>query len=298
MHLIVSQQQSVGSNAETDAGSVYQMPMLSFMAVDRSFFEWVAYFIQHYWSMFLYGIGITLLISLSGTIFGFVIGLFIGIIRTIPADSKDSVIKKVLLKIINFILVAYIEVFRGTPMMVQAIVIFYGIPIIFPGTFLPVLGAGIFIISINTGAYLAEIVRGGILAIDKGQFEAAHTLGMTHTQTMLNIILPQAIRNILPALGNEFVINIKDSSVLNVIGVTEFYFESKSIAGIGFRFFEVFFVTCLGYFICTFTVTRILRLLEKKLDGPANFTIHGSQTVPEAELKVKGGVPSGNNYRN
>jgi putative lysine transport system permease protein len=238
--------------------------------------------------MFLRGAGVTLLIAITGTIIGFFIGLLIGIIRTIPANHKESFLKKAIRKVFTFLLVAYIEVFRGTPMIVQAVVIFYGIPIVF-GVFLDVTGAAICIVSINTGAYLAEIVRGGILSIDKGQFEAAHSLGMTHTQTMVNIVLPQAIRNILPALGNEFVINIKDTSVLNVISVNELFFASKGIAGANFRFFEVFLITSVIYFIMTYTVTRILRLVERKLDGPDNFIIHGSQSVPEVELNLKRG---------
>jgi putative lysine transport system permease protein len=265
------------------------MPMLLSLATERNFFEWIIYFITKYWSMFLYGTGNTLLISITGTILGFIIGLAIGVIRTMPENSRESLFIRIIRKIFTFFLVAYIEVFRGTPMMVQAMVIFYGIPLA-TGIHLPVIFAGIFIISINTGAYLAEIVRGGILSIDKGQFEAAHTLGMTHTQTMLNIVLPQAIRNIMPALGNEFVINIKDSSVLNVISVSELFFESLGIAGSSYRFFEVFTVTSMIYFVCTFSVTRILRLIEKKLDGPDNFTIHGSQTVPEAEFKLRKGA--------
>jgi len=88
---------------------------------------------------------------------------------------------------------------------------------------------------------------------------------------MMNVVLPQAIRNILPATGNEFVINIKDTSVLNVISVTELYFQTKSIAGATFKFFEPFFVACIVYFVMTFTVTRILRYLEKKMDGPDNY---------------------------
>jgi putative lysine transport system permease protein len=135
---------------------------------------------------------------------------------------------------------------------------------------------------------MAEIVRGGIISIDKGQFEAAHAIGMTHFQTMSCIVLPQAIRNILPALSNEFVINIKDTSVLMVIGVNELFFQSKSAAGNNFRYFEVFLVTCIIYLIMTFTITRILRYFEKRLDGPDVYTIHGSQTVPEAEIKIVG----------
>jgi putative lysine transport system permease protein len=234
--------------------------------------------------LFLAGAGVTLLIAITGTLVGFGIGLGVGVVRTIPIDHKCSVLKKIVLKTINYLLVAYIEIFRGTPMIVQAMVIFYGSALAFNIHLSPI-SAGIFIVSINTGAYMAEIVRGGILAVDKGQFEAAQSIGMTHTQTMFNIVLPQAIRNILPATGNEFVINIKDTSVLNVISVTELFFQSKSAAGNNFRYFEVFLITCVIYFIMTFTVTRLLRILERKLDGPSSFRIHGSQTVPEAEIK-------------
>ena len=120
---------------------------------------------------------------------------------------------------------------------------------------------------------MAEIIRGGILSVDKGQFEAAHAIGMTHFQTMVNVILPQAIRNILPSIGNEFVINIKDTSVLNVISVTELYFQTKSVSGNNFRYFESFFVACVLYFIMTFTVTRILRYIERRLDGTENYSM-------------------------
>jgi putative lysine transport system permease protein len=264
------------------------MAMLSMVASEKSFWQWVIEILTKYWPMFLRGAEMTLLISISGTILGFLIGLVIGVIRTIPSNPQDSFIKKCTHKFFTFLLVAYIEIFRGTPMMVQAIVIFYGIPLV-TGIHLPTIWSAIFIVSINTGAYLSEIVRGGILSIDKGQFEAAHTLGMTHTQTMVNIILPQAVRNILPAIGNEFVINIKDTSVLNVISVSELYFESNGVAGNNFRYFEVFLITCIMYFIMTFTVTRILRFIEKKLDGPENFSIHGSQTVPEAEMHFRHG---------
>ena len=124
---------------------------------------------------------------------------------------------------------------------------------------------------------MAEIVRGGIVAIDSGQYEAAEALGMNHIQTMMNVMLPQAIRNILPATGNEFVINIKDTSVLNVISVTELYFQTKTIAGNTFRFAEPYFVTCIIYLIMTYTITRILRTFEKRLDGPKNYNIIGNQ---------------------
>ncbi|HLS53348.1 MAG TPA: amino acid ABC transporter permease, partial [Tissierellaceae bacterium] len=227
-----------------------------------------------YWPMFYRGAYMTLLISIISTILGAILGLAIGVIRTIPKPKKGG--KRIALSIINGLLSAYIEFFRGTPMMVQSMVIYYGIAGAF-GIQLNRTFAAIFIVSINTGAYMAEIVRGGIVSIDQGQFEAAHALGMNHIQTMTNVILPQVIRNILPATGNEFVVNIKDTSVLNVISVTELFFQTKSIAGNTFKFFEPYFVTCIIYFIMTFTVTRILRYVEKRLDGPKNYNIIGNQ---------------------
>ena len=167
-------------------------------------------------------------------------------------------VKRVILKVVNVILSVYIEFFRGTPMIVQAMVIYYGSALAF-GIDMDRNFAAMFIVSINTGAYMAEIVRGGIVSVDKGQFEAAQAIGMNHIQTMWNVVLPQVIRNILPATGNQFIINIKDTSVLNVIGVTELYFQTKTIAGNNFRYFESFFVACILYFIMTFTVTLILR---------------------------------------
>ena len=249
------------------------------------FFEWVLFIVRTYAPLLLRGAGTTLLLALSGTFVGFVIGLTIGSVRAIPVKKSDGA-KYYLLKIVNAILSVYIEVFRSTPMIVQAMVIFYGAAQLLKIT-MPNLLAGFIIVSINTGAYLSEIVRGGIQSVDPGQREAAQAIGMTYGQTMLHIVLPQAIRNILPALGNEFVVNIKDTSVLNVISVSELFFVSKSAAGTYYRYFEVFFVTSVVYFVMTFAATRLLRLLEKKLDGPENYTIHGSQTVIEGEIKVK-----------
>jgi putative lysine transport system permease protein len=244
--------------------------------------EWVIKIISENWPMFLRGAGLTLVIALIGTIFGAIIGLLAGVIRTIPAPERGA--KKVLLKVINLILSIYIEFFRGTPMIVQAMVIYYGSALAF-GLDINVFVAAIIVVSINTGAYMAEIVRGGIVSIDKGQFEAAHAIGMNHVQTMWNVVLPQVIRNILPATGNQFVINIKDTSVLNVISVTELYFVTKSISGNNFRYFESFFVACMIYFVMTFIVTRILLYLEKKLDGSDNYTMIGNDTQVEVNQK-------------
>lgn len=243
---------------------------------EKSSFDWVFSILKENGPMFLRGAGMTLLVSMVGTVLGFLLGLIVGVIKTIPIPAKKG--KRIIQNIINALLSIYVEVFRGTPMIVQAMVIYYGSALAF-GIHMNPVGAAIFIVSINTGAYMSEIIRGGIVSIDKGQFEAAHAIGMNHVQTMRNVVLPQVIRNILPATGNEFVINIKDTSVLNVIAVTELYFQTKSVAGNNFRYFESFFVACAIYFVMTFTVTRILRYIEKRLDGPENYSMNSSADI-------------------
>jgi len=226
------------------------------------------------WPMFLRGALATLEISIISTILGTMLGLIIGIIRTIPQPERG--VKKILLKIINGLLSVYIEIFRGTPMIVQAMIIYYGVAQAY-GIDMNRTFAAILIVTINTGAYMSEIVRGGILSIDKGQYEASQSIGMTHFQTMLSVVLPQVIRNILPATGNEFVINIKDTSVLNVISVTELFFATKSVAGVNYMYMETFIVAAMIYLVMTFSVTRILRFIERKMDGPENYNLTGNQ---------------------
>lgn len=244
-----------------------------------AFFKEVVDILIKYHGYFLQGIGYTMLISLTGTVVGLIIGLITGIVRTIP-QSKNPIIRGIL-KVVNAIISIYVEVFRGTPMMVQSMVIFWGYAFMNNGNTLPLIPAGIFIVSINTGAYMAEIVRGGIISIDKGQFEGAYSIGMNHFQTMINVIVPQTMRNILPAISNEFVINIKDTSVLNVIGVTELYFFTAKISKMTWAIFETYVVACVIYFILTFTITRLLKLAEHKIDGPASYTINEIPTAAE-----------------
>ncbi len=242
--------------------------------------EWMIKIIETNWPMFLRGAGVTLLIALIGTIFGALIGLLAGIIRTIPIPERGA--KKGLLKFINIILSVYIEFFRGTPMIVQAMVIYYGSAAAFGWQMNPII-AGVVIVAINTGAYMAEIVRGGIISVDAGQYEAAQAIGMDHVQTMTHVVMPQVIRNILPATGNQFIINIKDTAVLSVISVTELFFQTKTVAGNNFRYFEAFFIVCIIYFILTYAVTLVLRYFERKLDGPDNYTVVGNHAQIEAE---------------
>ena len=237
-----------------------------------------------YYPHLLTGVGNTLLIALTSTAAGLALGLLTGVVRTAPM-SKNPVLRA-LHKLLNAIIAIYVEIFRGTPMMVQSMVIYWGYAFATGGDTLPLIPSGILIVSINTGAYMAEIVRGGIISIDRGQFEGAMSIGMTHAQTMFKVIIPQVMRNILPSVSNEFVINIKDTSVLNVIGVTELYYFAGIIKRQNFQTFQTYLVVCILYFILTFTVTRLLRWVERKLDGNENYTIFGSQTDVNAEIHI------------
>ncbi|AGU82859.1 ABC transporter substrate-binding protein/permease [Streptococcus anginosus] len=228
-----------------------------------TFFGQVTKILKDNWPQFLRGAGLTLLISITGTIAGLIIGLLIGVYRTAPTAKNKAL--ALLQTLFGWFLNVYIEIFRGTPMIVQSMVIYYGTAQAF-GVSIDRTIAAIFIVSINTGAYMSEIVRGGIFAVDKGQFEAATALGMTHNQTMRKVVLPQVVRNILPATGNEFIINIKDTSVLNVISVVELYFSGNTIATQTYQYFQTFTIIAVIYFVLTFTVTRILRYVERRFD--------------------------------
>lgn len=255
------------------------------MQFPTTFFGWVVFLLNQYGAMFLRGTGITLFIALTGTVLGFGIGLLVAVARTLEPAPRASWLKRALVRLLRGLLSVYIEVFRGTPMMVQAMVIYYG-AMQYLGLDMPQMLAAVLIVSINTGAYMAEIIRGGIISVDKGQIEAAKSIGMTHWQTMSSIVLPQAVRNIMPSIGNEFVVNIKDSSVLNVISVSELFFMSKSAAGTYYKYFEVFFITALIYLVLTFSITRLLRLIERKMDGDSSYTICGSQSDSRSVIHV------------
>ena len=237
------------------------------------------FLLTEYKEYFIKGTLNTLLFSFSGTAIGILIGLCTGIIRTAP-ESKNPVLR-VIQKIVNALIYCYVEVFRGTPTMVQSMVIYWGYAFATGGKTLDLTLSAIMIISINTGAYMTEIVRGGIISIDKGQFEAASAIGMNHTQTMTRIIIPQVIRNILPSTSNELLNNIKDSSVLNVIGATELFFNGGLIGRKKYMIFQSYLVVSVIYLCITLIVTNILRKFEKVLEGNEDFLIVPSQTISQ-----------------
>ncbi|WP_295138202.1 amino acid ABC transporter permease [uncultured Catenibacterium sp.] len=222
------------------------------------------------WPLFWYGIKMTIAFAVVGTLAGLVLGLIIGAIRCVPLDPLDKPVTRFFKQLGRFITGFYVWVFRGTPMMVQAVFLYY--------LFKPVLhwnnfAAGMVIISINTAAYMAEIIRSGIQSIDAGQMEAAKSLGMTNTQTMINIIFPQAIKNTFPSLGNQFIVNIKDSCMLNAISVVELFFQAQSVAGTNMRYIEVYLVVAILYLILTTVATFALNYIEKKINKTNTVTI-------------------------
>ena len=247
------------------------------MSLPSDFLGRIVFIFDKYGQSFLIGAYRTLVIAIVGTVVGCLIGLGVGIIQTIPTSKKDTIFKRILLKIVRIILSIYVEVFRGTPMMVQAMFIYYGLAKL--GIHMNMWPAAFFIVSINTGAYMAETVRGGILSIDPGQTEGAKAIGMTHFQTMINVILPQAMRNIMPQIGNNLIINIKDTCVLSVIGTVELFFASKSVAGTYYVYFETFTITMIIYLIMTISFSRLLRYIESKMDGPDSYNLATADTL-------------------
>ena len=221
--------------------------------------------IVKYGTMFIDGIRTTLNISLFGTIIGLLIAILFASIRTITIKKTDSKAKKGIFFVIHKIIDLYVIVFRGTPMMVQAMIIYYGLVGIF--NFTPIT-AGLIIVSINTGAYLTEVMKKGITSVDYGQKEAAYSLGLSGFQTFIHITLPQAIKTQMASIGNEFVINIKDTSVLNVIGCAEMFFVLKTSAASDYHYLETMLVGALIYLILTLSVTKILSIIDKKIGSP------------------------------
>ena len=234
-----------------------------------------------YHGMYLDGVKNTLILALVATVIGCAIGLVCGVLNTIPYTRNDPLPKRFLLKLLRVIIRIYVEVFRGTPMVLQAVFIYYGLPY-FSGNALrfdSVWAAAILVVSVNTGAYMAESVRGGIISIDPGQTEGAKAIGMTHVQTMLSVILPQTLRNIMPQIGNNLIINIKDTCVLSVIGTVELFYTAKGVAGAEYAYFQAFTITMAIYFVLTFVCSRILRLLENRMDGSDSYDLATTDTL-------------------
>ena len=237
-----------------------------------------------YSGMYFAGIRNTLILATAATVIGCLIGLICGILNTIPYSKSDNIIKRFFLRLIRIVVRVYVEVFRGTPMMLQAVFIYYDIPYFTYGAFKFVGNTGMWaaaliIVSINTGAYMAESVRGGIISIDPGQTEGAKAIGMNHFQTMLHVILPQAVRNIVPQIGNNYIINIKDTSIMFIIGFSEFFAAHRNIVGINLMYFQSSAIEMIGYLTLTLTASFILRWVERAMDGSDNYELASNDSL-------------------
>ena len=228
-----------------------------------------------YAGLFLNGIWTTIYLAVICTAIGCLIGLLCGVLNTIPYGRNDNLLKRMLLGFVRGFIRVYVEVFRGTPMILQAVVFYYGLPYFsnYAMRFENALVCAFFVVSINTGAYMAESVRGGIISIDPGQTEGAKAIGMTHWQTMVHVILPQTLRNILPQIGNNLIINLKDTSVLSIISVSEFFNVFKSVAGTTYLYFPSAAIEMIGYLTMTVIASVLLRMAEKKMDGADSYEL-------------------------
>jgi glutamine transport system permease protein len=200
----------------------------------------------------LEGVKLTIWITIFGLIIGFIFGALAGLAKT----SR----KKLPQKIAGL----YIESIRGTPLMVQVLFLYFGLPLAL-GMRIPPLVAGIIAIGLNSGAYIAEIVRGAIQSIDKGQVEAGRSIGLTRLQSMLYVIWPQAFKRMIPPLGNQFIISLKDTSLLVVIGVGELTRQGQEIIAYNFRAFEVWLTVAIMYLVLTMTIAKLLNYFERRM---------------------------------
>ena len=221
---------------------------------------------ETYSGAYFTGIRNTLVLAVVATLIGCVIGLLCGILNTIPYTRQDPPVKRFFLKLLRALFIFY-----GLPYFTDGAVAFKGMGGIWV--------AAIIVVSINTGAYMAESVRGGIISIDPGQTEGAKAIGMTHVQTMVNVIMPQALRNIIPQIGNNFIINIKDTSVMFVIGFVEFFATHRNIVGVNLLYFPSAVIEMAGYLMLTLAASFLLRLLEKRLDGSDNYELVSTDSL-------------------
>ena len=207
------------------------------------------------WMSLLWGLFVTLKITFFAVILGFVLGFSVAIVRNVYENTKK-------LKILNFICNVYLTVIRGTPVVVQLLIIYF---VIFSSIRIDKSIAAILAFGINSGAYQAEIFRSGINSIPKGQMEAGRSLGFSYAQTMVNIIMPQAIKNVLPTLGNEFIVLMKETSVAGYIALEDLTKAGDVIRSRTYSAMMPFLAVALLYLIMVMFFTSLLKLFERRL---------------------------------
>lgn len=242
------------------------MTLLTSLPQKDEFIKTIFYLVDTYAVFFIRGVIITLLLSVIGTLGGFILSLFLTVLRTQEIDQRrDSAFVRFAKHLGHLFSQFYITIFRGTPMIVQAMIFYYGISPLRLSWWTPLI-AGLTVVTLNTTAYIAEVIRSGINGIDRGQMEAARSLGFARKEAMFLIILPQAIKNSLPAIGNEFIVNLKDTAVLSVIGVFDLFRATQSATSSNFRIVEGFFIAALIYLLLTYITGKVVQKLEKVTD--------------------------------
>lgn len=224
---------------------------------------WMLFLAERYAASFWQGTWITLYVAVVGTIVGFVMGFLLGIIQDIRMSREDNIVKKCVVKSLKAVCSAYVELFRDTPMIVQAMVIYYGLRQ--ANVEIGVMAAAVLVTLLNTGAYMAETVRAGINSIALGQREGGLALGMSPMKVMFAVVLPQAFKNIIPEMANMFLTNLKMTSVLNVIGLSELFMTAKTVAGNYYKYFESYLIIAAIYFVLCFLFNKLFLYLEKKM---------------------------------
>lgn len=247
-----------------------------------TFLGWTLFLLQKYYSDFMRGLAVTMELAVLGTVLGCALGFVVGTIRSINVDQGASPISRGFMAVLKFVLAAYVEIFRGTPMLVQASVFYYGSMALW-NLDISSFVAGAIVLSLNTAAYMSESVRGALGGIDVGQIEGGLAVGMSYTQVMVHVVIPQALKNLIPQIGNTFISAIKDTSILNIIAVTELYFSAKSVAGTYYRFFETYLIISAIYFILTFVMSRILKVVTRAMEGSRNYELAADDDMEAAQ---------------
>ena len=233
--------------------------------------DWMLFIMKKYAALFIEGTWITLYVAVIGTVAGFLLGYLVGIIQDLEINREDNLLKRGLIRLLKAISFIYVEIFRGTPMIVQGMIIYYGL--LQMDVKIAPIAAGILVTLLNTGSYMSETVRAGIKSIDNGQREGALALGMSPIAAMFQVILPQAFKNIIPEMVNTFLTNLKMTSVLNVIGVSELFMMAKTAGGTYYKYFESYLVIALIYFVLCFVFNRIFLLLEKQMSEKQDYVL-------------------------
>ncbi|MFW6299223.1 MAG: amino acid ABC transporter permease [Bacillota bacterium] len=250
--------------------------MMILADISPTFFGGIYDLFIEYFPFYMRGVYFTIVLAVAGTLIGLMIAFILVIMKIQVLTKYGSLLKRISQWIAKRFSEIYVTIFRGTPMMVQAMLFYYGLAR--AGLQMPVFVAGLTVVSLNTAAYLTEILRSGLQGLDPGQKEAAESLGMSTRQVYQKILFPQAFRNMIPAIGNELIVNLKDTAVLSVIGTTELFYQGRSVAGAHYRYTESFVITALIYLVLVMIAVYALRKLSEYMGRTPKHILNKSES--------------------